>query len=191
MNTQKITRKNLEILHKISCKDWKNRIEEIIKSDIFSDTFNINESEIKKAFEQADDKQKKLLNKFFKISTPIDIVKQIKTFDDILRILGKKLSEVIIHTNPKTKLEKYENAHRKIYLITEVYNQGVELDFTNNNQYKYIPYFKKDSVGVWSVCSCIGYRHVSGAPFGSYYISSELAIDAGKKFVTIYQDWLP
>lgn len=59
-----------------------------------------------------------------------------------------------------------------------------------DSKLNYLPYFKKDSDGVWSVHDCDDFSYFSYAPLSSYYISSKLAINSGKKLIELYQIYL-
>jgi hypothetical protein len=80
--------------------------------------------------------------------------------------------------------------------LLSVYNEGTVLDAGNTNQYKYYPWFNivKDSskpsgfglscggCGLWDSFSRVGVRLC--------FKIEALAMDAGKKFIDIYEDLL-
>lgn len=119
----------------------------------------------------------------------VDIRERVQTFDDILRISGRKIEDIILFPEPKNKTQLSTNAGEKIKLISEVYNEGFIFNWDDSNQYKYIPYFeRKGSVWVfrysyWATDAYCG--------AGFWYASSDLAEDAGRKFIEIYREWLP
>lgn len=117
------------------------------------------------------------------------ITDKIKDLQDIYNHLGIDEEDVLIIKNPKNAFEKYINACAIIPKITEVYNEGTELDWNNTNQYKYLPYFKKAGSG-WSYYCCITWSYNSGSARALHYKSSELAMDAGNKFIKVYSDYL-
>lgn len=185
MKTQKIKRKDLLEIYNNVCDDWK---EEITKLVLFQTTANIevNNELIERAYNEADSSQKKLLEKFFKFKEKVNL-KNIKSFDDILKISNKKLSEVLIFEKPKTEREVKLNAHSKLLLIEKVLNDNFKVDWLNHNQYKYYPYFKNSGVGlVFYVCGCIGCGCRSEVVC---YKTRELGEFAGKTFLKEYNEF--
>ncbi len=120
-----------------------------------------------------------------------DTTTKIKNFDDILKLSGKTLKEILPYKTPKNKQQRSINALVKIQLITEVLNQGTILDFLNTNQYKYLPWFKKVVGSGWVVTSYASYCLHTVDGFGTFYKSEKLALFAGNTFLDIYKDYLP
>lgn len=153
-------------------------------------TLKISEEQAKELYLTASKEIKIILEETFtKEFFSTKITDRVQTLDDIYKILGKKREDLIPHKNPKTKQQKSQNALVDIQSITEVYNEGKELDWNNSNQYKYIPYFHKNSGG-WVFSSCDSFSSSCSASFGLYFFSSKLAIDAGKKFIKVYNEYL-
>ena len=126
------------------------------------------------------------------IPIPKSIIERVNSFEDILKISGKTLKEILPWQNPINKQQKSQNALAKIQLITEVFNEKQKEDWKNNTQYKYSPYFQRNAHGgPWSFYS--SYLWFSGASlcFGCYFKTKELSDNAGKKFIDIYKDYLP
>lgn len=117
-------------------------------------------------------------------------IDDIKNLEDLISLLDledkEKLKLCII--NPKTSFEKYLNACILIPLIVKIYNQNNILDWNNKNQYKYLPYYKKDVSG-WVCYSCGGWSAYSFGSFGHHYYSEKIANKAIKKFNDIYLDF--
>lgn len=116
-----------------------------------------------------------------------EVTERIKTFDDVLseNLISKEEWEKQI-----AGLSKDEIAYKSIKLIAKALNEGWEVDWDDDEQYKYYPYFE------WSVGSGFSffvYDYVfSRSDLGSrlYYKSRELATYAGKQFNSIYNDYL-
>lgn len=134
------------------------------------------------AFQSADANGKALIAKLFPDQNfNGKITDRVQTFADIEAISGKKLTK-------RTDETEDEFAYRQIKLIAEVYNEGTVLDPKNTGQNKYYPWHLIDSssgvgltaydFGSWASLSDVGVRLC--------FKSSELAIDAGKKFIDIY-----
>ena len=131
------------------------------------------------------------LRKIIEESENQKITDKIKNINDIYNYLGVTEEDIIPYKYPKTKKHFRANAFAKIECIIEVYNEGTILDWSNSNQYKYLPYFKKaTSGGGWVYDYCDSYYFVTFCSVGLYYKSSELAINAGNKFIDIYNDFL-
>jgi|GEM_PF-1434469 len=140
MKTHKITRKQAkEILNYFKpCSKWKEKITQAI---IDSETTNIIVSNelLLEGYNEANDTQKKLIEKYFKIEKPIDISNKYNTWAKIVKKLGEKECK-LPHSNPKTIEEKSENAKRMLSRIIRVYNDGWIADWNNSNEYKYFIY---------------------------------------------------
>lgn len=190
MKTQKINRKDLFNIYGKVCNGWQEKIGQLLVEQQLSDDIEVNEELINKAYSEADSSQKKLLEKYFKINIPKDIFEEIQDWNDILRLSGKSESEIIPWKFPKTKEQKSQNALAKIQVITEVYNQGVILDWNNTSQFKYYPWWKKENGG-WVFLRCCDYGCAAVVPAGCYFKDVKSVQDAVKKFKDIYLDYLP
>ena len=139
MKNQTIKRSDLKIIYNNVCQDWQNTIKDLLLWQEGS-SIEISEELIQKGYNQADSEQKKLIEKYFKISTPKSIIDKIKTFDDVLETANLTLNEVIPWKNAKTKRQKFQNAVAKIQLIAEVLNEGWEAKFGigQNNYYPWL-----------------------------------------------------
>lgn len=191
MKQQTISRKNLEILYKGVCSSWRNVITKELEAQQFNNEIIASEEMILKGWKEADSKQKALIEKYFVINQPKSISSRVKNFENILEILGKDEEDVIPWKNPKTKTKKSQNALARIQCITEVYNEGIELDWNNTNQYKWAPYFRKSPLGGWAVYCVDCWDGSAAPPSGCYFKSKEDGEDAVKKFMDIYIDYLP
>jgi hypothetical protein len=188
---QTISRKNLKIIYNSGiCEGYKTKITEALFEQE-TPLIKVEENELMEAYSKADNNQKKLLEKHFKIETPESRFKKITNFDSILKLSGQKLEDILPWMENKnlTKKKKSQNALAKIQLISEVYNNGVELDFDNPNQRKYYIWWKKQD-GAWLVGVVYG-LYCADAGFGCYFVNEECARDASKKFSNIFSEYLP
>ena len=135
---------------------------------------------------------KALLEKQFGVGfwKPKNIINQVKDFNDILRISGSKLEDILPYKNPRNKKQISQNNFAKIQLIEEVLNQGWAPDWNNHNEYKYYPYFEHKLQGGWVCCVCRVRYYCSSIAVVAYFKSSELAIFAGKTFIKEYSNYL-
>lgn len=119
------------------------------------------------------------------------ITDKIKTWKHILNYSGKKEINILPWKNPKNKQQISQNAYAKIQLISEVLNEGWVPNFNNSSEYKYYPYFIKNTPVGWAYS---GYYY-SASPgtlgFGFYYKTSNLAECVGTQFLEIYKEYFP
>lgn len=118
----------------------------------------------------------------------IDIKEKLNNFSDVLEYHG---------INPETfqnscfGLSEDEVGYRKVKLIVEAYNEGQKPDFSDDDQTKYVPWFRMgspsgvgfsyDDYGYWGTDSGVGSRLV--------YLSLDNLRDAVEKFLPEYQQF--
>lgn len=94
-----------------------------------------------------------------------DILKRVTTLEDVCREAGVDMSYVTIPANADRR--KRNSIRRDICdLICEVFNEGVELDYSNSSQSKHYPYgrfvpgsgFSLDDVGYDRTNTSVGAR---------------------------------
>lgn len=196
MKTQKISRKDLQTIYGQVCPDWQKKITELALWQS-GDTIEVEDSLVSKAFGDADVKQRDMLKKYFKYTSG-NILDEIESFDDIVRIAKEKYNRVFHPIDFKngalaglsTKEIDNANADRKLNLIDLVLNDGWKPDFTNSNQYKWSPWFKRESGGwvAYGVARCFFYYAYAGVGF---YKDEKTAVFAGQKFLDIFKEKLP
>ena len=109
--------------------------------------------------------------------------KQIKTYEDALKVLGKE-------DFSRENLYPREIARRKLEIIIEALNEGWEPNFSNS-QYKWYCYFYKSTAGLG--CS---YSDISPANANTYvgvrlYLKSKKLADyIGLQFRDLYEEML-
>jgi hypothetical protein len=119
-------------------------------------------------------------------TAPKDIAKRVKTYEDACAILGIKPVRIYGFT-------KDEIAYRKLKTIVAALNEGWAPDWTDNNQWKYFPWFTYNGA-----YAGLAYAHTihaasyTAAAIGSRlcFKTRELATYAGKQFIDIYNDFL-
>lgn len=113
----------------------------------------------------------------------------VKDFDDILAISGADPKDYELR--PGESLD--ELAYRKLKLVAYVYNKGTVLAPGDTSQNKYYPWHQvvKDAAkpsGFGLSCDVYGHWYsLSGVGVRLCFKSADLAIDAGKKFIDIYE----
>lgn len=196
IKSQVISRKALYTLSQScpNCAKWQKEIAAVLLEQQTSTSLKITTELITEAYSEADDSQKSLLKKYFKLEFPKKITDRISNFQDVLKIAGQTLDDILPYQGVKslTKKQKSQNALAKIQLITEVYNEGTVIDFDNPGQNKYYSWWNKNKIrGRWVFYGVL-YCHSSAVGgFGSYFVSDELCWDAANKFSDIYNDYLP
>ncbi len=139
-----------------------------------------------------------------KIDIPKPITERVKTFADACREVGTT-EEAFNESCKAAGLTPDEVAYRKIKVIVTALNEGWEPDFLDENEYKYIPWFRVSRRAV-----CVGGSASNGAYAGLVYVgtsdgssltpasrgarlcykSRELAVYAGNQFIEIYHNYL-
>ena len=157
-------------------------------------TIEIQKTDAEIAYKNADESGKKLLENLLGKENilPLKVTERIKTFNDVLKELG-------IVTPSKQMLLDYSGtdpdvisscAHLKLTLIARVLNEGWKPDWTNTNEYKYVPWFKHKSgfglsfyaYGRWRTDSRVGSRLC--------FKSREVAQHVFETFKELYEDYL-
>ena len=184
-NTQTIKKSDLTIIYNEICQGWQRTLNQYL---LWSEGkyVELPNDLIEKGYNEANSKQKELIKKYFKIN--IFDLNSIKSFDDILKISGKTLEDILIYKSPKTAKEVRLNALSKIELIKEVVNQGWVEDWNNSNEYKYYPWFDFDSSGFGfrdsdSRCSCFD-------SVLAFYKTKEISSFVGKTFLKEYKEFV-
>lgn len=141
------------------------------------------------AFKDGGQKEKDLLKNLFgeEVFT-FDPINDINSFEDVLIING---------VDPDSfdwsciGLSSDEIAYRKIKLIVKAYNGEWTPDWSNSSQCKYYPWFVwKGSASSFSYCVYVYAYSLSSLGSRLVYQNKDHAIDAGKKFESIYNEFL-
>jgi hypothetical protein len=128
---QKITKINLKAIHDVACSSWKIKIEEYAKRKPFDDEIELTQEEINEMFDASDNKQKKVLSKFF--SKPESITNKVKSFKDACIVLGVNEDDVF---NKKTDSSD-DIAFKKLKMIVKALNEGWYPNWNDDNERKY------------------------------------------------------
>ncbi len=147
----------------------------------------IEKTNAQQAYDNADEKGKKLLEDMFPGEFKIvSIFDRCKTWEDVARIKGIDPLRLPF-LNSKGDTSSAVNAFFKAITICEVLNEGWKPNWDNSSEYKYYPYFDmRSSAGF----SCDSYnRWLSDTSVGSRlcFKNAELAKYAGEQFNEIYK----
>lgn len=113
------------------------------------------------------------------------ITDRIKTFDDVLAYHDISPTKF---KNGCAYLSEDEIAYRQVKLIALALNEGVELNPTDESEYKYYPWFVVKGSGF--SCRYSYWCSNSSVPSRLCFRTADLAIYAGKTFTNIYKKLL-
>lgn len=180
--TQLIKKSDLKVIYDQICENWQKKLQEIL---LWSEgkEIEISEELIQQGYKEANNNQKKLIEKYFKIETSKDICQQITNISSVYRILGIKRN--LPYKIAKTKEEKCLNATYDLMNIAKVYNGNWTPDWKNSNQYKWTIYFS----GVGSGLVCFYCYSYCCYPSGAHFSKKEYAEDSKIKFKDIWLDF--
>ena len=157
------------------------------------DTLQIDKSNAVNAYNSADDKTKKFLETLFGAEhfAPKNIMERVRTLEDAISIAtpSDNLKMLIEYNGIDPEMISASN-YAKLIIIARALNEGWTPDWSNSNEYKYVPYFKhKSGFGL----SFNGYAYwytFAGVGSRLCFKSSELATYAATQFADIYNDYL-
>lgn len=153
-------------------------------------TLKLSENKALELYKTASKEFKEILEETFGIDffKPKDITDRVKDLDSLLDYLNLKKDELLHYPNPKSDLEKYINACIIIPEVVKIYNQGIILDWSNSNQYKYLPYIRMLGSS-WVAGGSGGWGSGAYGPLAHHFKSRELSYKALKNFNQIYLDY--
>lgn len=144
-----------------------------------------------KAYNNACSDAKKVLENLLGKETfvPANIMDRINSFSDIVVLAGEDPSDYVQGSDESDD----EFAYRQAKLIAYVYNGNKIPDASNTDLYKYFPWHRivkdksKPSGFGLSYDGCDGWRTLSVVGVRLCFENSDHAVDAGKKFIEIYE----
>jgi len=183
MKTHKIKKSDLRDIYSKVCQSWQKTILELI---LFQDTKEIEvENElVLKAYNEADSEQKKLIEKYFKIES--NDLFSVTTYKEVCKRLGiKELTIKDFKEFGESSLKQF--AFHRIKNLEKFFNGDWKMDWKDQSQYKYYPYFNITSFGglvfyVSRYCCDVFYGTVG------FYKNSKTSDHVGKNFKDIYED---
>ena len=156
-------------------------------------TLAIQKTAVITAFNNADTSGKKLLEDLFpnqKLSG--EITDRVKTFEDACAVLGFDSQDISLEVHGKALSKDIKSiaAYTKLIIICRALNEGWVPDWTNDDQYKYYPWFDLSS---GSGLSYLDYANAgSRSAVGSRLClkSEELAKYVSTQFNPEYKDYM-
>ncbi len=138
------------------------------------------------AYNKADEKGRVLLvNLFGSELFNQKITDRIKCMNDVYFTLGINVIEF-----EKSFFFKEDLCASKIRLITLVFNEGWEPDWTNSSEYKYFPWFDLSSGSGFSDSDCDDWATHSTVGSRLCFKTKELALEVPKIFEKEYIDYI-
>ena len=175
MNSQKITKVNLEKIWNVACGTWKTKIENYAKRNVFGNDVELSAAEIDEMFAAANKDQIKVLLKFFKREK--SIMERITSYEAACKELG---------LDAKTPRSAFE----RICIMIKAINQGWVPDWKNHSQAKWYNWYEADRNGVPSVCACAYGYSIWDSPSALYIKNQELARHIQKIADKDYKEYL-
>lgn len=155
-------------------------------------TVSITEANALKAYEEASDKVKKLLEDLIgKEFFQRNIMDRVKTFEDACAIEEPSANmKILLDYNGVDQDMLAAQAFAKLSHIRKVLNEGWVPDWTNSSEYKYYPWFKHEAGFGLSYGGCDLSNSYSSVGSRLCFKNRELAEYAGKQFKEIYNQFL-
>lgn len=120
------------------------------------------------------------------INAPVDLFKEVKRYSDVCRLLEEKEYTLEDFQFLPEYLRKKTLATVKISQFEKLFNQEIELDWSNINQPKYYPYFDTSSGRLVFYSCCDHCYHCGGVV--AYFKDRNTAEFVGKIAIDIYAD---
>lgn len=180
MNKQIITRENLQKIHAVACTNWKTKLESYATRNPFGTDIELTQAEVDEMFKASDENQTKILKKFFTI--PVDVRDKIKSFLDACKYLGINPKSVYSSEDSKNDI-----AFKKLKIIIKALNEGWYPDWENENEYKWVNYFKMK--GGFSCWATTYFNTGTRVPSALCLKNQELALHAVKIALKEYEEY--
>jgi hypothetical protein len=175
--SQTISRENLKEIYDNVCEEWQKTIESYL---LWSsrDMIEIPQNIIEDGYNEADDVQKSLIKKYFKL---IEDDLFITNFNEICNKLGYKIlskEDFIFCKNPEKQLAVW-----KIDILQEWFNKDWKPDFSNDEK-KYYPYFINE-FSSWKF-RVVGWSRPCFGSGVAYFKTEKIAEFVGINFMNIF-----
>jgi hypothetical protein len=184
--TQTIKRKDLSEIYGKVCDGWKLKIANILVEQPEGSSLEIPTSLVKEAYSAANADQKKLVEKYFDITSGNSFAK-ITGYSDVCKALNEdEIKESDFKFLPKERRKK-ACAQAKFQQVQALSWGDEKLDWKNQNQKKYYNYFDLNGQGGLGSC-CVFYYCDCFFDRSSFYRTEEDAKVAQKLFKSLYED---
>ena len=123
---------------------------------------------------------------------PKDVMLRINTLEDAIKELGEKDVEVIIYRKMEDFLSDQSHPvnQQKAIILTKAFNEGWVPDWDNTIQAKYFPWFEMGGSSGFRFDVFVLWRSASYVGSRLCFKSSKLAEHVGKKFTSVYKQFM-
>ena len=117
-------------------------------------------------------------------------MKNIKTFEQACQALGLDANALPDFSSTPESHRKALLAHYKLVIICQALNEGWVPDWDDENEPKYVPYFKNVSGFGLAYCDYVYWRTRANVGSRLCFKSIDLLLYAVEQFKDIYRDYL-
>lgn len=150
------------------------------------DTLQIKKTDAVNAYNKATVTEKTLLSNLFGKDIFGKITDRIRTFEDACLVTGEDPHDSKFRTGTIDEM-----AYKKLKVIIRALNENVILDYSNQNQKKWYPWFKFEGSGFRFGGAGYDYTLTNAAGGSRLCLhSEELAEYVGKQFTDLYNQFL-
>lgn len=117
----------------------------------------------------------------------IDITEQIKSFEDAMVVTGRP--DVPDLSNFPEDMREYFAAHYRLSVIAEALNEGWQVDYSDDDQEKYYPWFYNApgaSSFVFCATHCVRLGAIAGHASRLCFETDAKAEYAGRQFIDVW-----
>ena len=185
MKDQIIVKKaDFKKLYDMACKNWKPKLDDKLKTFLFSEYIEFENSFIEEMQKACTKEQLVVFKKIFKEYKLVNLF-DTTTYSQVCKELGEKEFTIKDFKDFPKYLQENQLAYIQIKQVEKYFNGTWIINWLDSNQYKYYPYFKNTSSGlVLYGCHCYDwFSHGLVA----YYRDEETAKHVGTHFKHIYQ----
>lgn len=118
---------------------------------------------------------------------PKNVLDRIKTIDDILE---DNMLTWVAFDKQCLDISEDEVAYRLLKLLTKSLNEGWIPDWSNSNEYKYVPFFEMRGPSGFRFHDYVHWSSVSGVGSRLCFKTRPLAEYAGKQFQSVWEQYM-
>ena len=120
------------------------------------------------------------------VAEPLDIMKRINSFEDVCEDQNKNPKDYICTSSDPDDI--MANATKMALVIARCFNEGKELDWSNENQRKYLMYLRYIPSSGWSLDGVFYWFTFTHCSARRVFRTREIGQYAGENFLHFYID---
>ena len=125
----------LKKIYDVACTEWQSRIEKYAQRNPFGEEIEFSEKEIQEMISACTAEQLPIVKEIFNIQNTWE---NIKSLEDAIKYLGESDEEVkTLKQLNGCSLPRHIVAEQELVVIIKALNEKQELDWNNDNEYKY------------------------------------------------------